>query len=102
MLSAELDYLGQKPPWTGLQTVAMVQSERRSKGHTRTETRYFISSLPSHVAQIAQAVQTHWTIENSLHWVLDVSFHEDDCRIHSGNAPQNMALLRHVTLSLLA
>lgn len=99
---SQLDYLSQKSLWSGLQTVAMVQSERRSNGHISTETRYFISSLPCRAAQIAQAVRTHWTIENSLHWVLDVSFHEDDCRIRKNNAAQNMALLRQVALSLLA
>ena len=99
---SDLTYLTQKLLWKSLQSVAMVQGERRIGGRASFETRYFISSLPSHAAQkIAQAVRDHWTIENSLHWVLDVSFHEDDCRIRSGYAPQNMALLRHIALNLL-
>ncbi len=65
-----------------------------------TENRYYISSLPSN-AVIAEAVSTHWSIENSLHWVLDVSFHEDAARIRKDNSPENMAVLRHFALNLL-
>lgn len=99
---SELDYLTQMPQWSGLQTVVMVQSERRSKGQVTTENRFFISSLPSQAALVMRAVRTHWSIENSLHWVLDVSFHEDACRIRRKFAPQNMALLRHLALNLLS
>jgi predicted transposase YbfD/YdcC len=98
---SDLTYLTQKPLWTGLQSVAMVHSERRLHGRVSTETRYFISSRPGNASEIAQAVRDHWQIENSLHWVLDVSFREDNCRIHSGSAAQNMALLRHIALNLL-
>lgn len=99
---SQLDYLIQKPLWQGLQTVVLVQSERRCNGQRTTENRFFISSLPSQAALLLNAVRTHWSIENSLHWVLDVSFHEDACRIHRDYAPQNMALLRHLALNLLA
>ena len=99
---SKLDYLSQKPLWQGLQTVVMVQSERRYNGQIKTENRFFISSLPSQAALLMKAVRTHWSIENSLHWVLDVSFHEDACRIRRDFAPQNMALLRHLALNLLS
>ncbi len=98
---SELDYLEQKPLWKGLQAVAMVQNERRIKGQVSTETRYYLSSLESNATKIAQAVRTHWTIENALHWVLDVSFDEDACRIRKDYVPQNMALLRQIALNLL-
>jgi predicted transposase YbfD/YdcC len=98
---SQLDYLIQKPLWQGLKTVVLVQSERRYNGQRTTENRFFISSLPSQAALLMNAVRTHWSIENSLHWVLDVSFHEDACRIHRDSAPQNMALLRHLALNLL-
>lgn len=97
----DLDYLVQKQHWQGLQSVAMIQSERRINGTTTTETRYYISSLPGQAQQIANAVRSHWAIENSLHWVLDVSFGEDQCRIRTENAPQNFALLRQIALNLL-
>lgn len=97
----QLDYLVQKPDWRGLQSVAMIQSQRRINGRVEQETRYYISSLPGEAAQIAQAVRSHWTIENSLHWVLDVSFDEDACRIRQDQAPQNFSLLRRLALNLL-
>ncbi len=65
------------------------------------QTRYYISSLASNAAKVAEAVRTHWSIENSLHWVLDVSFDEDACRIRKDHAPQNMTLLRQIALNLL-
>jgi predicted transposase YbfD/YdcC len=61
-----------------------------------------ISNLPSNAALIANAVRTHWSIENSLHWVLDVSFHEDASRIRKDNSPENMVMLRHFALNLLS
>ena len=99
---SNLDYLTQLPLWSGLQTIALVQSERRINGKVSTENRYYISSLPSNAALIANAVRTHWSIENSLHWVLDVSFHEDASRIRKDNSPENMAMLRHFALNLLS
>lgn len=101
LCGTHLDYLVQKPRWKGLQTVAMVQAERRVNGKSSYETRYYISSLGNDAAQMTQALRTHWTIENALHWVLDVSFQEDHCRIGKDYAPQNMALLRQLTLNLL-
>jgi len=99
---SNLDYLTQLPLWASLQTIALVQSERRINGKVSTENRYYISSLPSNATVIAEAVRTHWSIENSLHWVLDVSFHEDTSRIRKDNSPENMAMLRHFALNLLS
>lgn len=79
----------------------MVESQREVGGQTTTERRYFISSPASNAAQLAHAVRTHWAIENRLHWTLDVAFREDDCRVRKDHGPDNMAMLRHLTLNLL-
>jgi predicted transposase YbfD/YdcC len=99
---SNLDYLVQLPLWSGLQTIAMVQNERRLNGKVSIENRYYISSLPCNASLVANAVRTHWSIENCLHWVLDVSFREDDSRIRKDNAPENMAVLRHFALNLIS
>jgi predicted transposase YbfD/YdcC len=81
--TAQIASLRGKERWRGLQSVAMVRSQRQTSKGIATETRYLISSLPNDAQRIGQAVRTHWTIENQLHWVLDVVFHEDDSRLGS-------------------
>ena len=71
------------------------------KAKTNIETRYYISSLPNDVQKNGESVRSHWKIENYLHWVLDLGFREDDCRIRKDNAPQNFARIRHISLNLL-
>ncbi|MCP4109383.1 MAG: ISAs1 family transposase, partial [Desulfobacteraceae bacterium] len=63
--------------------------------------RYYISSLGSDAKQFGNAVRTHWGIENSVHWVLDMAFREDESRIRKDHAPTNFAILRHIALNLL-
>jgi predicted transposase YbfD/YdcC len=87
--------------WHGLRSVIMVKSTR-VVGHRRTgETRYYISSLSGDAKQALEAVRGHWGIENGVHWVLDIAFREDECRIRKGNGAQNFAILRHIALNLL-
>jgi predicted transposase YbfD/YdcC len=96
-----LQFLRDQQQWKGLQTIAMVISQRQVDGKTTAETRYYISSLHNDARQILHAARSHWGIENSLHWVLDVAMGEDDSRIRKNNAPENMALLRRIALTLL-
>jgi len=87
--------------WGGLKAVGMVRSERKIKGVSSFETRYYIASRPLSAREFAQAVRGHWSIENDLHWTLDVAFREDDCLLRKGNGPENFALLRRIALNLL-
>ncbi len=88
--------------WKHLNSVARVQYSRTLKnGKTKLEARYFITSLSHEAQQLSQSIRGHWSIENQLHWVLDVEFNEDDSRIRKDNAPENLAILRHIALNLL-
>ena len=79
----------------------MIESERRLKKKIEREVTFFITSLANDARRILAAKRTHWGIENSLNWVLDVAFREDDSRIRRGYAAENMAMLRHMVLNLL-
>lgn len=87
--------------WNKLNSIGMVESVRTEDGKTTVETRYYISSLNSDAKKFGDSVRSHWGIENSLHWILDVALNEDDCRIRKDNAPQNFAVLRHIAVNLL-
>jgi predicted transposase YbfD/YdcC len=87
--------------WANLHSLVMVRAERRLPDKTSVEYRYYISSLASGAKQHLEVVRGHWSIENELHWVLDVAFAEDQCRLRRGNGAQNFAVLRHIALNLL-
>jgi predicted transposase YbfD/YdcC len=92
--------------WPRLKTAIMVEATRetvngRAKGKPSTDWRYYISSLELDAAEFNRRVRAHWSIENSLHWVLDTTFAEDDCRIRRDHGAQNFAILRRIGLNLL-
>ena len=75
---------------------------KTSESRTSTESHYYICSDEEPTAQrLNQAVREHWGVENGLHWVIDMAFREDESRIRTGNAPSNMAVLRHIALNII-
>ena len=92
--------------WPGLRSAVMIESIRetlsgKSKGERTIEWRYYVSSLRADAAEFNAKVRVHWGIENSCHWVLDMTFKEDDCRIRCGDGAHNFAILRRIALNLI-
>ncbi|MDN3505259.1 MAG: ISAs1 family transposase, partial [Rhabdochlamydiaceae bacterium] len=97
----DIDWLPQKHDWSDLKSIVCLRSTRTIKGKSTVENRYYISSLPSDALALAQAIRSHWGIENKLHWQLDVSYREDGCKIKKGNGPENFSVIRRATLNIL-
>jgi len=96
----ELCTLPKAELWKGLKSIGLVERECHKGDKVTVEQRYFINSIPAEAKKFAQAVRSHWGIENKLHWCLDVIFREDDSRIRRGEAPAIMTTIRHICLNL--
>ena len=98
-----LDEIDPDRHWAGLGCAVRMVAERTVRDRTTCAVRYYISNLPvdTGAARMANLVRGHWGVENSLHWVLDDTFQEDRCRLHTGHAARNMAALRRVALNIL-
>ena len=90
-----------EPRFPGLAAVAMVEATVERPGKVSRERRYFLSSAPLDARLFAHAVRCHWHIENRLHWVMDVVFRDDLCRLRTGHGPRNMAVVRHMAVNLV-
>jgi predicted transposase YbfD/YdcC len=103
----DVAWLQERHQWPGLQGVAMVESQREIPGpspgaHTiERETRFYITSLIWTAAQLGPAIRAHWMIENGLHWVLDMTFRDDECRVRTDHAPANFTTIKHMALNLI-
>ena len=90
--------------WPGLKAVVMVESRREISGgfgSTERETRFYITSLALHADQIGAIVRDHWAVENSLHWVMDMVFRDDEGRLRTDHAPANFTTIKHIALNLI-
>ena len=99
--TGDIGWLKQRHEWPGLTSIVMIRSIREFESKQERETRYYISSLPANVEKLAGAIRSHWAIENSLHWVMDMVFRDDECRIRKHNAPVNFTLVKHIAANLL-
>jgi predicted transposase YbfD/YdcC len=98
----DIGWLIQRHPWAGLSSIAAVECTRTLQEQTRRERRYFISSHSGQQAQkMATLIRNHWRVENELHWTLDVSFNEDQCRVRVENAAENLSRIRRISLIVL-
>ena len=97
-------WLGARHDWPGLNAVVMVESRRELRGgvgRTERETRFYITSLTLPADRIGAMVRDHWAVENSLHWVMDMVFRDDECRLRTNNAPANFTTIKHIALNLM-
>jgi predicted transposase YbfD/YdcC len=96
----DVGWLQERHNWPGLKGVVMVESQREIDGKITQETRFYITSLVLLANAVGPMIRAHWAIENSLHWVMDMVFRDDECRIRTKHAPANFATLRHMAHNL--
>ena len=97
----DIDWLQKRHNWPGLKAVVMIESQRDTSSKSQTETRFYITSLTDPASRLAAVVRQHWAIENSLHWVMDMTFRDDECRIAAGHAPANFTTVKHMAHNLM-
>ena len=100
-VTSDIDWLPQREDWAGLKSLVMISSRRTIGGKRSQEARYYMTSLEVDAEKIGNAIRTHWGIENSVHWVLDVTFEEDLSLITTGHAALNFSVLKRLTLNML-
>ncbi len=97
----DVGWIQKRHAWPGLKAVVVVDSSREINGKTEHETRFFLTSLVMVAALLGPVVRSHWSIENSLHWVMDMMFRDDECRVRTDHAPANFTTIKHMAHNLL-
>lgn len=97
----DVAWLQDRHKWPGLNSVVVVESTRQTGDKIETETRFYITSLVLVAALVGPIIRSHWAIENSLHWVMDMVFRDDECRVRTENAPANFTTLKHMAHNLI-
>jgi len=96
----DVGWLRQRHAWPGLNGVVIIDSSREIDGKVERETRLYITSLNLPAKSLGAIVRSHWAVENSLHWVMDMLFRDDECRIRTEHAPANFTTVKHIALNL--
>lgn len=97
----QLDCLNQPEQWPGLRCFVVIESERTMGNKTTREQRFYISSRPPEASSLSRAIRRHWSVENRLHWVMDVALNDDQMRARTRAAAHNLVVLKHITLNLI-
>jgi predicted transposase YbfD/YdcC len=97
----DVGWLQERHDWPGLKAVVMVESVRECSGKTELETRFYLTSLVMLATLMGPIVRSHWAVENSLHWVMDMIFRDDECRVRTDHAPANFCTIKHMAQNLL-
>jgi len=97
----DVDWLKERHDWPGLEGVVMVESAREIGDKIERETRFYITSLAWLACQLGPVIRSHWAIENSLHWVMDMVFRDDECRVRTDHAPANFTTLKHIAHNIV-
>jgi predicted transposase YbfD/YdcC len=97
----DIDWLRQRHTWPGLAALARVDSVREIPGKVEQERRFYITSSLLPTDKLAPAIRDHWSVENSLHWVMDMTFRDDESRLRTANAPANFAAIRQMAVNLV-
>jgi predicted transposase YbfD/YdcC len=97
----DVEWLQERHQWPGLKAIVVVDSSREINGKTEHETRLYLTSLVMIAALLGPVVRSHWAIENSLHWVMDMIFRDDECRVRTDHAPANFTTIKHMAHNLL-
>jgi predicted transposase YbfD/YdcC len=97
----DVEWLRKRHGWPGLNAVAMVESTRETGGVIEHDTRFYITSLVMLAHVLGPVIRSHWAIENSLHWVMDMVFRDDECRVRTNHAPANFTTIKHMACNLL-
>jgi predicted transposase YbfD/YdcC len=97
----DVKWLQDRHDWPGLKAVVVVETSREISGKIEQETRFYITSMVMLAALLGPVVRGHWAIENSLHWVMDMVFRDDECRVRTDHAPANFTTIKHMAHNLL-
>jgi predicted transposase YbfD/YdcC len=100
-VTSDLSGIADKGAWRGMKSLVVLERQRVTGAKTSHEDHFYISSLKYKAPAMATAVRAHWEVENSLHWVMDMAFREDECRVRTGHAAENLGIIRHLALNLL-